>query len=317
MTMQQTHARIAERNGHAVAAPAPAAVIPLPTQGALTTRDSSGFAFSPRNFGEAMQIATMLARSALVPQQFRGRPEDVFVAIAMGYELGLGPMAALRGIAVINGRPSVWGDALLAVCRTNPEWEDIKENFASDTKYGLIAKCEVKRKGQSWCVRTFSEADAKAAGLWGKSGPWSQYPKRMLLIRARTFALRDTYADSLMGFTSIEEATDAAGGYEAIDVTPQAQSPQQAEPAPVEMAPTEAQPEPAPSPTRETVQSIRAEIYDALAKLDEEQRAAFWATTPAGFTALDETQGCRVIQPMRDLRAALVEFTSRLTGSPE
>jgi hypothetical protein len=56
-------------------------------------------------------------------------------------------------------------------------------------------------------------ADAKAAGLWAKGGPWTQYPKRMLAMRARGFALRNAFADVLRGLVTAEEA----GDYQHID----------------------------------------------------------------------------------------------------
>ena len=57
----------------------------------------------------------------------------------------------------------------------------------------------------------------KKAGLWGKAGPWSQYPKRMLQMRARSFALRDKFADALSGLLMAEEVQDYST---TVDVTP-------------------------------------------------------------------------------------------------
>lgn len=57
-------------------------------------------------------------------------------------------------------------------------------------------------------VQKFSVKDAKRAGLWGKSGPWSTYPDRMLTMRARSWALRDEFADILKGIIAAEEAQD-------------------------------------------------------------------------------------------------------------
>jgi hypothetical protein len=54
----------------------------------------------------------------------------------------------------------------------------------------------------------FSVEDAKRAGLWGKQGPWTAYPKRMLSMRARGFAIRDCFADVLKGLITAEEAQD-------------------------------------------------------------------------------------------------------------
>jgi hypothetical protein len=73
----------------------------------------------------------------------------------------------------------------------------------------MIATCTAKRRGypEPTTVR-FSVADAKKAGLWGKSGPWTQYPRRMLQLRARGFALRDAFPDVLKGLVTAEEAQD-------------------------------------------------------------------------------------------------------------
>ena len=72
----------------------------------------------------------------------------------------------------------------------------------------MTAICEIKRKYQSWATFTFSIADAKRARLTNKPGPWQDYPSRMLKMRARGFALRDTFADMLGGLITTEEAKD-------------------------------------------------------------------------------------------------------------
>jgi hypothetical protein len=72
----------------------------------------------------------------------------------------------------------------------------------------LVATCTAIRVGAEPVVRSFSVEDAKKAGLWGKAGPWQQYPKRMLQMRARGFAVRDAFPDVLRGLITAEEAAD-------------------------------------------------------------------------------------------------------------
>jgi len=73
----------------------------------------------------------------------------------------------------------------------------------------MVATCTAKRRGYAKAtVARFSVADAKKANLWGKTGPWTQYPKRMLQLRARGFALRDAFPDVLKGLVTAEEAQD-------------------------------------------------------------------------------------------------------------
>ena len=168
----------------------------------------------PKNLTEAMAMAEMLADSQVVPKGFVGMPGNILVAIQMGAEVGLPPMAALQNIAVINGRPALWGDAQLAVCMASPDFDDVIEKFEGPEPKGgkyddaFTAVCVAKRIGKSERVRTFSVADAKKAGLWG-GNVWAKYPKRMLQMRARGFALRDTWPDRLRGLRhNVEELRD-------------------------------------------------------------------------------------------------------------
>ncbi|MCK7474052.1 MAG: hypothetical protein MZV49_12175 [Rhodopseudomonas palustris] len=137
-------------------------------------------------------------------------PEKAMVAIMHGLEVGLTPMNALQSIAVVNGRPTVWGDGAIGLARGSGllEWMEEKFDGAEGTD-AFKAVCLVKRKVRPKPIRgEFSAADAKAAGLWGKAGPWQQYRKRMLQMRARAFALRDGFADVLKGLAIKEEVED-------------------------------------------------------------------------------------------------------------
>ena len=60
-----------------------------------------------------------------------------------GAEIGLQPLQAMQNIAVINGRPSLWGDAVLALVRSSGLLEQFEETQTED-----MATCTVKRKGQ-------------------------------------------------------------------------------------------------------------------------------------------------------------------------
>ena len=88
----------------------------------------------PKTMQEAMDFATVIAKSDLAPKDFKDKPGNVLIAMQMGAEVGLSPMASIQNIAVINGRPSLWGDSMLAVCQTHKDFEWIKEYF--DELYG-------------------------------------------------------------------------------------------------------------------------------------------------------------------------------------
>jgi hypothetical protein len=184
----------------------------------LSTQRASGLAL--QSFDDAFRFAKMVAASEFAPKDFKGKPESCLLAIQHGSEVGLSPMQSLQSIAVINGRPTIWGDAALALVQACSVCEYVREYMEGEGD-NLTAVCEAKRQGYpSPSVSRFSVADAKKAGLWGKSGPWTQYPSRMLQLRARGFALRNAFADALRGLVTAEEAQDYPTQAEPVVVRP-------------------------------------------------------------------------------------------------
>lgn len=184
----------------AVTQSAPGLPAAIPAAAPAATQN---FNWEPQSFQEALKVAELLASADLVPKEYRGNAANCFVAMQWGAQLGLKTLQALQNLAVINGRPALWGDTMIALVRGSPLCEYILEERDGDT-----AVCRVKRRGEAEQVRTFSIEDAKRAGLWNKQGPWTQYPDRMLQMRARAFALRDVFPDVLRGIPMAEEVQD-------------------------------------------------------------------------------------------------------------
>ena len=163
-------------------------------------------AVQPQSYEQLWAFAGLIAKTGMVPKQYQGKPEDTFVAMQWGIELGLKPLQALQNIATINGKPSIYGDAMLALVHQSPLCEYVTEGYDKSKKE---AWCKVKRKGSpEESIAYFGETEAKRAGLLGKAGPWTQYTERMMRFRARGFALRDNFPDVLQGLITREEAED-------------------------------------------------------------------------------------------------------------
>jgi hypothetical protein len=178
----------------------------MSTEISTATTPARGLAL--QTMADAMKFGEMVANSDFAPKDFRGKPASCVLAIQAGAEIGLSPMQALQSIAVVNGRCSIFGDAALAVVKASPVCEYVTESVEGDGDQ-MVATCTAKRRGYPTpTVVRFGVADAKKASLWGKSGPWTQYPKRMLQMRARGFALRDAFPDVLKGLVTAEEAHD-------------------------------------------------------------------------------------------------------------
>jgi len=174
---------------------------------------------------EAMELAKVFADSDLVPKEYKVKPANCVIAIKMGEEVGLSPFQALQSICVINGKPSIYGDAGLGVVMASGELTDMKEEDDGET-----ATCTMNRKGYPNPVtRSFSAADAQriqmyetdrqGAGSWkplASRVTWKNHPKRMRQWRARWWVMRDLFPDKLKGLRGAEEIEEAT----IIDVTP-------------------------------------------------------------------------------------------------
>lgn len=158
----------------------------------------------PTSIEEVFRLATAISKSGMAPRDM-GTPEKLTVAILHGLEIGIPPMMAINKIAVVNGRPTLWGDAIPALLLS--KGFTIRETFYGEGD-DRFAQCVVIRPNGEQITRNFTVADAKVAGLWGKPGPWKQYPDRMLQMRARGLAARDGAADVLSGIYLAEEMQD-------------------------------------------------------------------------------------------------------------
>jgi hypothetical protein len=184
---------------------------------AIATREASPIALGShgvrlQSLEDLYRFAVAVSKTPFAPKDFK-TPEAIMIACQYGMEVGLTPMQSLQSVAVVNGKPALYGDALVAVVRASGLLEEFEESIDGEGDE-RVAVCRVKRRGMKAREARFSVADAKTARLWGKTGrdgqttPWITYPERMLAMRARGFALRDEFADVLRGLIAYEEAAD-------------------------------------------------------------------------------------------------------------
>lgn len=195
-----------------------------------TPTASGALAIIPQGLEDVWRLATLLSAAGnMVPPDYRGKPEATALAIMWGMELGVSPVQALQGIVPINGRASVWGDLALALVKRHPDFVGLPEVPMLDGAGGIIGyTVTAQRRGTEDVVRSFTLADAARAGLIAKAadkgGPWRDYPQRMLLMRARSWAMRDQFPDALRGLSAAEEMRDtidlAPGDYRDVSREP-------------------------------------------------------------------------------------------------
>jgi len=167
-----------------------------------------------------MELCKQISETDFVPKEKKNKPMECLLAIQYAAEVGLSPMFGLQNIHVINGKPSLGGDAMLALVKQHKDFISCDETIEGEGE-NMTAICELKRVNHKLHVSTYTVQDAKTAKLWGKSttkdyngkkiqipSPWVTYPKRMLRYRALTNALRDVFPDAVCGLITTEEAHD-------------------------------------------------------------------------------------------------------------
>lgn len=150
--------------------------------------------------GGAYQIAQAIAKTAFVPQHFRGKPDDISAAIMYGAAVGLDPMSSLRAIYVVNGSPGLYAKHMVAIAQ-NAGHEVWTEEASDDS----VTVCG-RRRGSTHVERdTWTYARAKKAG-YTSNKKYDTDPQAMLYARAASVVVRRIASDVLAGLdTSVEE----------------------------------------------------------------------------------------------------------------
>jgi hypothetical protein len=188
----------------------------------------------PTSIEEISRIARIAIDSGLVVGAYKDTLEQklpkAMMIIMQGLELGVSPVQALNGIALINGRPSPWGKfARALVLRAGHRVDEWTTGEPYNDDY--TSHCKVIRGDTGQITeRSFSVRDAKDAGLWQDSptvekkdwdnksnpkatktvpndSPWFRYKKDMLGARAFSRAAVGV-ADALLGMELAEVLRD-------------------------------------------------------------------------------------------------------------
>lgn len=176
----------------------------LTTQKAKTNIAIGGHGIQLTNIDEMMRFCNLIQQAGMTPKSYKS-PQQLFLGIQAGLEIGLLPMQSMAGIMVVNNLATVWGDVAIGLVRRSPECEYVREEYDEAKK---VATCRCKRRGQDCeSVGTFSYDEAKQAGLLAKD-TYQKYLRRMLQVRARGFAIRDCFGDLLRGLKLTEEVID-------------------------------------------------------------------------------------------------------------
>jgi hypothetical protein len=168
--------------------------------------------FEKENLDKLYKACDTLSKSKMVPVTLQGKPADIFAILVMGTELGIKPMQALNSINVIQGKPTVSPQLMIAMIKGKIPGAVIKMEYE-----GADIKCITARSKQEYddgfkYVATWNMARAQKMGLIGKDN-YSKQPETMLRWRAVAESCRQTFPDILMGLYAEDEFKNLDGDF--------------------------------------------------------------------------------------------------------
>ena len=165
---------------------------------------------------EKVEWCKLMSAGDMAPKQYQGKPSNVLFALEYAEAVGVPAIHALMSIAVINGKPSPSSELMVTLARKagHKVWTELADDKLSATTF--VVRADMPDKVFS---DTFDKQLAQQAGLWGKSGPWVNYPDVMLANRSKSRAIRMACPEVLAGVTtSAEEQADMVDG-EVVDLS--------------------------------------------------------------------------------------------------
>lgn len=170
-------------------------------------------------FSEQKDIANLYAESTLVPEAFRNKPADIFVAVTLGQSVGISPIQSLSEINVIKGKPTMSASLIAAQVRKAGHKLRIEVNETPGQEY---ATCTIIRRDDPDhpFISKRDRAWAQRMGLLNNSN-YIKQPATMLKKRAITDCARDACSEALCG---INYTSDEMSDFDDIEAKVEGES---------------------------------------------------------------------------------------------
>ncbi len=165
-------------------------------------------------FKDAWDSAIQLSRSSLIPEHFRGRPENVLLAMEIAQNMDIPFLTICRNLYEIKGRPAWNTSFLIATLNRSKKFGIVKYNMVGqDSKMiddlGCRAYATSLLEQEVVYGPLVTVKMAKDEGWYGRKGSkWPNMPELMLMYRAAGFFVRLFAPEVSHGFYSVDEAMD-------------------------------------------------------------------------------------------------------------
>lgn len=186
----------------------------------ITTQNNAMSVFSGmETFTNAMQIATQLSKSDMIPAQYKGKPENCVIALELSNRLNASPFEIMQNTYIVQGKPSWSSQFIISRINSCAKFEgSLKFKFNED-KTACFAYITEKATGEKLIGPAVTMQMAQAEGWFNKNGSkWKTMPQVMLRYRAATFFSRLYCPEIMFGMYTQDEIQDIKQQNEDVEV---------------------------------------------------------------------------------------------------
>lgn len=180
---------------------------------AIKSKDDSELMayFDRATFEQAFSVASMLAKSDLLPSHFKGKVENVFIALQLAYRMKLDPFMLMQGCYIVHNRPGFEGKFIIALINKSGLFNDplaFEYGGSGEDRY-VIASAVRRSTGKKLELR-FALRTAVSEGWVKNNAKWRSMEDQMMAYRAGAFFGRLHCPEILLGFQTVDELEDIA-----------------------------------------------------------------------------------------------------------
>ena len=187
----------------------------------VTDQSDYSLIMDTEKFNQLWRVSVLFSKSDMVPDQYKNKPENCMISIAMAIRLHVDPLMMLQTSYVVHGKPGI--ESKLAIALVNKSG-----TFTGPIRYryngeGPTRSCTAYATSKSSgeiCEQTVTMEMARAEKWVDKAGSkWKTLPDLMLAYRSAMFLARLNCPEALMGMSTNEELEDIYGKRGEHDIT--------------------------------------------------------------------------------------------------
>lgn len=163
-----------------------------------------------QSFTDDWKIANQLAKSDIIPDNYKGKPQNVIIAVGLANQMGLPPFTVMQNLSIIRGKTSWNGSFCKTLIERTGRFKNLELNYTGkkgEDSYGCYLSAVRISDGKVINGPEVTMKMAKDEG-WTSNKKWLTLTELMLAYRCQSFFCRIYCPEAMNGIYTSEEVED-------------------------------------------------------------------------------------------------------------